>query len=278
MGIGELIRARRQFMGWSQDRLALELARLRPTVTRDEVKKWEREKVIPGAFWLGHLANVLDVPLSEVDAAASLSRMKRRAFLALTGMTAVNSTLLVDLMASTAGGDFTVMRDYLTPYAVDLSMADLVRRDRGSTSRLLHWMQDGETAKLRVNAGSILWKTNDEDLMAAAARQLYADQSAREWFLKGHARRVLNLSWADADAYTGHRASPDGIQRHIRQLHDRVDASNRWCAAVFLGQAVQAGNIEARYALTAALRTETVKENVRLIGLSLVGEQPWKEH
>jgi hypothetical protein len=142
----------------------------------------------------------------------------------------------------------------------------------GTTSRLLHWMQDGETAKLRVNAGSILWKTNDADLMEAASRQLYVDPAARTWFLKGHARRVLNLSWAEADSYTGHYASAEGVQRHIHQLHDRVDAGNRWCAAVFLGRAVQAGNAEARYALTAALRTETVKENVRLIGLSLVGE------
>jgi len=264
-------------MGWSQDQLASELARARPTATRDEVKKWEREKVIPGVFWLGHLASVLAVPLPEAEAAASLSRMKRRAFLALTGLTATNSTLLVDLMASTAGGDFTVMRDYLTPYAVDLSMADLVKRDRGATGRLLQWMQDGETAKLRVNAGSILWKTHDPELMDAALRQLYADPSARDWFLKGHARRVLNLSWAEADAYAGRQASQEGIHRHIRQLHDQVDAGNRWCAAVFLGQAVQAGNTEARYALTAALRTETVKENLRLIGLSLVGEHPWKE-
>jgi transcriptional regulator with XRE-family HTH domain len=277
MGIGDLIRSRRQTLGWSQSQLADELCRFRPSVTRDEVKKWEREKVIPGSFWLGHLASVLDMPLPEIEAAANLSRMKRRAFLAATGMTALSSSFLTDLMTSTAGGDFTVMRDYLTPYAVDLSMANLVRKDRGTTARLLSWMRDGETPKLRVNAGSILWKTGHADLMEAAARQLSDDQAAREWYLKGYARRVLHLPWDEAGTYTGRDMSARDLQAHSRNLSDHFDAGTRWCAAVVLGQAVRTGNREARDVLTSALRTEPVVENVRLIGLSLAGAQPWKE-
>jgi hypothetical protein len=59
-------------------------------------------------------------------------------------------------------------------------------------------------------------------------------------------------------------------------LHDPFDASSRWCAAVYLGQAVKSGSQQAHRALTAALHTEDSRENLRAIGLSLNGERPWK--
>ncbi|GAA2064953.1 hypothetical protein GCM10009839_90670 [Catenulispora yoronensis] len=277
MGIGTLIRANRLRYGWSQDRLAAELRQYRPTVTRDEVKKWEAEKIIPGSFWQAHLATALGVPLPEVEAAATVSRMKRRAFLALSGLAVANASIVTDLTASAAGGDCVPMRDYLTPYAVDHAMAQIIKGDRGAIRRLTGWMQNGETAKLRVNAGSILWKTGHPDLVEAAPNQLLHDAPARDWYLTSYARRVLRLPWEDAKQYTGRGMRAAELNAHVKELGDQVDAGSRWCAAVFIGQAVRGGNEQARNALLKALRVEEVRENLRLIGLSLVGEQPWKE-
>lgn len=277
MGIGALIRTHRLRTGLSQDDLASELCRCHSTITRDEVSKWENEKHLPGPMWQGHLATVLGVPLEEVKAAVTVSRMKRRAFLALGGLTVASSAIVTDLTASAASGDYAPMRDYLTPYAVDLAMAEIVKGDRGAIRRLTGWMQDGETAKLRVNAGSILWKTGHADLVDSAPHQLLRDGEARDWYLTSYARRVLGLSWADAKQYTGRRMRATEFNAHVKELGDQVDPGSRWCAAVFLGQAVQGGNPSARDALLKALRVESVKENLRLIGLSLVGEQPWKE-
>lgn len=275
--IGSLIRERRNASGWSQNGLAAELCKFKATITRDEIKSWENGKHIPGEEWRGHLAIVLGVPLSDLDAAATVSRMNRRAFLAISGLAAVNASLITDLAASTASGDCVPMRDYLTPYAVDLAMARIVRGDRGTVRRLTAWMQDGETAKLRVNAGSILSKTGNADLVEAAPHHFTHDVTAREWYLRGYARRVLRLSWTDASNYTGRNMPSGDLRIHMRELSGQLDAGSRWCAAVFLGQAVRDGNPHARTALLDALRAEPVKENVRLIGLSLVGEKPWKD-
>lgn len=277
MGIGALIRTHRLRTGLSQVDLATELCRHRPTLTRDELSDWENEKHLPGPMWQSHLATVLGMPLAEVKAAVTVSRMRRRAFLALSGLTVASSAVVADLTASTASGDCVPMRDYLTPYAVDQAMAQIIKGDRGAVRKLTGWMQDGETAKLRVNAGSILWKTGHAELVEAAPHQLLSDGSARDWCLTSYARRVLNLTWVNAKQHTGRGMPAAELNAHVRELADQVDPGNRWCAAVFLGQAVRDGNEHARDALLKALRVENVRENLRLIGLSLVGEQPWKE-
>jgi hypothetical protein len=139
------------------------------------------------------------------------------------------------------------------------------------------WMRDGETPKLRVNAGSILWKTGNADLVESAPYQLIHDAEARNWQLTCYARRLLGLSWVDAKAYTGYRMTLPELRTHVTELGSQIDPDSRWCAAVVLGQAVRGGNTVARDALLKALRVEPVRENLRLIGLSLAGEQPWKE-
>jgi transcriptional regulator with XRE-family HTH domain len=277
MGIGTLIREHRLRAGMSQADLAAELHRYRPTITRDELKDWEREAHLPGPMWQLHLAAVLGVPVADVKAAVTVSRMKRRSFLALGGLTVANTALVSDLTASAASGDYAPMRDYLTPYAVDHAMARVVKGDRGAVRKLTGWMQDGETAKLRVNAGSILWKTGNADLVESAPHQLLHDVEARDWQLACYARRLLGLSWVDAKAYTGYNMPAAELRTHARELGSQIDPDSRWCAAVVLGQAVRGGNTAARDTLLKALRVEPVRENLRLIGLSLVGEQPWKE-
>jgi len=65
--------------GWSQLRVAelLCAASSSPTVTRNEVSRWEREERIPSAFWLGWLALVFDAPAGDLNAAAARARRRR---------------------------------------------------------------------------------------------------------------------------------------------------------------------------------------------------------
>jgi transcriptional regulator with XRE-family HTH domain len=62
--------------GYSQLRLAERLCAVAgvPTVSRHEVSRWEREERVPGPFWLGWLAVVLDAPLEQLESAAVVRR------------------------------------------------------------------------------------------------------------------------------------------------------------------------------------------------------------
>ncbi|MFC7548418.1 transcriptional regulator [Plantactinospora sp. GCM10030261] len=71
--LGPLLAALRTARGWSQLGLAERLcaAAGMPTITRHEVSRWERERRVPGEFWLGWLALVLETPLDHLVAAAA---------------------------------------------------------------------------------------------------------------------------------------------------------------------------------------------------------------
>ncbi|MEV7326921.1 helix-turn-helix transcriptional regulator [Micromonospora sp. NPDC093244] len=74
--LGPLLARRRLALGWSQRRTAAELCAAAgvPTLSRHEVSRWERQRRVPGGFWLGWLAVVLDVPLVVLAAAAAATR------------------------------------------------------------------------------------------------------------------------------------------------------------------------------------------------------------
>ncbi|WP_344750497.1 helix-turn-helix domain-containing protein, partial [Micromonospora olivasterospora] len=74
--LGPLLARLRLALGWSQQRLAARLCAVSgvPTLTRHEVSRWERQLRVPGDFWLGWLAVVLDVPVGLLSGAAARSR------------------------------------------------------------------------------------------------------------------------------------------------------------------------------------------------------------
>ncbi|MBQ1020409.1 helix-turn-helix domain-containing protein [Micromonospora sp. D93] len=75
--LGPLLARCRLARGWSQQRAAAELCAAAgvPTLSRHEISRWERQRRVPGGFWLGWLAVVLDVPLvAFVEAAAATRR------------------------------------------------------------------------------------------------------------------------------------------------------------------------------------------------------------
>ncbi|SKA11958.1 DNA-binding transcriptional regulator, XRE-family HTH domain [Marinactinospora thermotolerans DSM 45154] len=67
---GAMICRARKERGWSQSRLAEELAQVsgRSTVTRQEVYRWEKGRRVP-RFWLPHIATALDIPRDRLERA-----------------------------------------------------------------------------------------------------------------------------------------------------------------------------------------------------------------
>ncbi|HEV2377492.1 MAG TPA: helix-turn-helix transcriptional regulator [Streptosporangiaceae bacterium] len=78
-------------MGWSQSRLAARLCEVsgHPTVTGEDVSRWENGRRCPGPFWLRHLAAALQVPLTMLEEA---ERMDRRTLPADAGTAGVRSS------------------------------------------------------------------------------------------------------------------------------------------------------------------------------------------
>ena len=102
MAIGLLIRDLRLGLNWSQGQLANRLCAVsgRTSLTREDVSRWERGKVIPGPFWIDHLANVLEVPTNALLGAATVARVDRRAFLSLAALTTAHGPLAAEMVAS----------------------------------------------------------------------------------------------------------------------------------------------------------------------------------
>jgi transcriptional regulator with XRE-family HTH domain len=280
--IGDLIRDRRLSLGLTQHELAALLCEEDGNADgqpgRDGVKRWESGKVVPGKRWIASLAPVLSLPTAELLAAARDARMERRAFLAATGMAVISAarrTELRDMLASVAGGDESWLSQHIGPYDFTAHWANLANRDQGTRRRLVRWLDGGSTSLLRGNAQSTLFKTQRPDLIERAEVSMGHDSETRARCLRCFTRRAFQLSWLDARAYSAAAAPAAEIWRLGELLHDPLDSSNRWCAAVYLGEAVGGGSQAARGLLVGALRTETSRENLRALGLALNGERPW---
>jgi hypothetical protein len=245
---------------------------------RDGVKRWESGKVVPGKRWIASLAPVLSLPPAELHAAARDARMERRTFLAATGMAALSAprrTELRDMLASIAGGDESWLSQHIGPYDFTAQWANLANRDQGTRRRLVRWLDGGSTSLLRGNAQSTLFKTQRPELIERAELSMRHDEETRGRCLRCFTRRAFRLTWPDARAYTAVAAPDAEIQKLGALLHDPHDASNRWCAAVYLAEAVSGGSGPARALLAGALRSEDSRENLRAIGLAMNGEHPW---
>ena len=77
--LARALRDRRRALGWSQGRLAAELnsASGHPTLTREDISRWEHGKRVPGPFWIRQLAAVLQAAQRTPAAAACPQRRPR---------------------------------------------------------------------------------------------------------------------------------------------------------------------------------------------------------
>lgn len=256
--LGRLMRDLRESLGYSQGRLADLLCELSGTATvnRETVSRWERGKRSPGQYWLPHVATALQVPLRTLEA----EEVKRRQFIRLAALSSASSLLDIpdtatELLASIAGGDPGPLTDVQTTHRTDLAVSQLASTDRSSLHRLARWMDDGDTAVLRVNAAGILAKiTGQLDVLDDVALTLVRDEQARDRYIWALGRRI-----------------GDTVPALAAEVLNPRDAGARWCAARLLGQD---GSPAARDALATALRRDPVRENVRTIGLILSGVDP----
>jgi transcriptional regulator with XRE-family HTH domain len=96
VALGAAIRELRESLGWSQSRLAAELCKVshHATVTRENISRWESGKRVPGAWWLRHLATVLQVPIETLEQAG----VDRRRFLTSTVGASIAPIVASDLI------------------------------------------------------------------------------------------------------------------------------------------------------------------------------------
>lgn len=239
MTIGPLIRDLRRQHHWSQGQLADLLCAdaEQCSLTREDVSRWERGKVIPGTYWLDYLARVLEVPLEALREAASLSRMNRRSFLSLTALTAAHGAAAIEMVASVAGADPIPLTTMQTTHNTDLVIASKV--DRATVVRLRSWMKDGHNAVLRVNAAGILAKVPGMDTAREVATVLNGDRETRNLYMTAVLARACVLEWDTAVKLV---ADPFSLPKEAGYLASRLasevlnprDAGARWCSAVML--------------------------------------------
>ena len=255
---GEVIRALRCALGWSQGRLAAELRQVsgHPTVTREDVSRWEHSRRVPGPFWITHLAAALQVPQWALE-----GRVQRRDMLKLAGAIAGSAMLGTaahatgeELYSSIAAGDASPLGLVQTSHETDLMLATLAGADQPVMLRLARWADDGGSAVLRVNAAGILAKTRSLDSAGLAAAALRRDRDMRVCYLRAVSARAGT-----------------GTRQLAAELVNPADAGARWCSAWLLGRD---GSPGAGRVLARALRTERVTENVRTIGMILNGDDP----
>jgi transcriptional regulator with XRE-family HTH domain len=272
--VGALIRSAREERGWSQDELARALvaASGSPSLSRNYVSRWENGKRGVSAYWATYLAQVLGLSLDLLREAS----VRRRAFLAASSL-ALFGVEASELLVSVAAGDESALSANIAPYDFSMSLAALMTRDSGVKRRLVRWMHDGSTSLLRGNAQGTLFKTQRRELIELAELSMARDEQTRKRCMRCFTRRTFSLPWPEASVYTAYRAPEREVRQLAALLTDAADASNRWCAAVYLGEAVQGGSHQARRALVSALHTESSRENLRTIGLALSGEQPWRQ-
>jgi transcriptional regulator with XRE-family HTH domain len=255
--VGEVVFALRSNLGWSQGRLAEELGKVsgHPSITREYVSRWEHGRKIPGPFWIGHLAAVLQVPRWVLE-----DHVRRRDMLRLTGVAALGAVTGIagdsadsqELFASIAAGDAQPLARIQTSHATDLALGRLATADRPVMWRLARWADDGDSDILRVNAAGVLAKTRDLEVAGLPAEILGRDRDVRTRYLRALVAR------------TGR----DRTQL-IAEVQNPADSGARWCAGWLLARD---GSHESRQALAQALRSEPVIENVRAFGLMLNGE------
>lgn len=240
VSVGALIRDLRTTHGWSQGHLAGLLcdASGRSSMTREEVSRWERGKVIPGPYWIEHLSVVLAVNRNVLLEETRISRVDRRAFLSLAALTAAHGKVAAELVASVAAGDPGPLATVQTTHGTDLVIASMV--DRRTSVRLHRWMTDGSDAVLRVNTAGILAKVPGQDPARNVASILAVDDATRRLYTTAVLTRACLLDWTAAGKLAANplATTPRKAAFIAHRLADEAlnprDAGARWCSAAML--------------------------------------------
>ncbi|MFF0576163.1 helix-turn-helix domain-containing protein [Streptosporangium saharense] len=207
----DLIRKLRLEHGWSQTGLADKLCEVsqHPTVTRSDISRWERGKRAPRPFWLRHLATVLEVPLTALEA----DPVNRRAFISEVAAASIAPIVASDLIEHGFAAALTKRPtlDYwhakLASYGSDYMSLGAAEIQNRLTSDLLVLQQQMDTpgmwevaAKLMTLYGKTFpgadgSKAVNWYMMAANAADRSNNDSARVW-VRGRAAIALGYEGA----------------------------------------------------------------------------------
>ena len=236
--LGAAIRELRESLGWSQSRLAAALCKVanHATVTRENISRWETGKRVPGAWWLRHLATVLQVPIEILERVG----VDRRHFLTtLTGVSIaplVASDLIEHGFAAALRGGYpgvddwgqavlTYGRDYMTAGAGEIQKrlaADLVVLQQQLDTPCM-WTVGAKLATLygktfpgRDGAKALTWYQN-----AATFADRSEDRNTRIW-VRGRAAIALGYEGACLD--TAEVLAEQAIALDLRPSIGRLNA------------------------------------------------------
>jgi transcriptional regulator with XRE-family HTH domain len=233
--IGELIRARRRQLGLSQADVASAVSVAdQPTVTGNEVARWERGKRIPRARARRALAQALDIPVRMLDLAAAAERSSRTGNPDRTASQGVAVHAIRAALLDHGGSASSLLAedsDTVPP------ATDQLRRD----------LADVMAAYQASRYGEMLGRLPDVLVGAHLAVHTYdgdrADEAQRILALAGQASAMvltklgeLDLAWTAADRglaaaqRSGDHAVLGSLCRsvvHTLQSHGRAQAATR---------------------------------------------------
>lgn len=214
--LGVVIRELRESLGWSQSRLAAALCKVshHATVTRETVSRWENGKRLPCAWWLRHLATVLQVPIETLEQIG----VNRRRFLTSAAGASIAPLVASDLIehgfaAALRGGYPSVDdwgqavaiygRDYMTSGAGEIQKrlaADLVILQQQLDTACL-WAVGAKLATLygKTFPGSDGAKALTWYRHAATFSDRSGDKETQVW-VRGRAAIALGYEGASLDA------------------------------------------------------------------------------
>ena len=216
--VGRRLREQREAVGLSLSRLAAMAGYSRSHLSNMESG---RRRATPA------LVRAYDVSLGE-----HMNIDRRQLMAGLAGVIAT------EVVAAIGGNDAGALSRMQTTHATDLVVADL--SDVGTRRRLRRWMEDGDTAVLRVNAAGILAKVPGQDAAARIAAVLTHDPATRTLYTTAVLSRVCGLDWRAATRYA---SAPQMMPASkVRAVANRLagetlnprDAGARWCSANYL--------------------------------------------
>lgn len=190
------------------------------------------------------------------------------------------------LFTGIALGESKLLATTQTTHSIDLVLQNFVRRHEASANLLNEWMSKGANAVLRVNSAGILAKLGASTVADAVATKLKTDRDSRQLYLTAVSSRVLAFEWNRAAKFAARiENSASEVQCDLttaqlavltRELNNPRDSGARWCCGILLGHFQDRAPEVVRPALQSALQTEPCRENLRVIGAALAGNNSLK--
>lgn len=104
---------------------------------------------------------------------------------------------------------------------------------------------------------------------------LKVDREARELYLTAVISRVLRMPWDDAGILaTSGQPLGQYVDSFASEIRNPCDSAARWCSVVLLSRTRAENTHAVNGALSAVLKTETSRENLRAIACALAGLDP----